>query len=424
MRVTLIRCTIHINGRWAVAGIAGAHDEVDLPVMRDPRTPGRSFLPGSSLAGSLRDRLETDLAETWLGPDIGAYGATLPKGQPAKLWAGRLTILGTRPIDAKVAARGVTAVDRERGAALPGALRTEESVEGGLVTLLMEHEGVADDHLLDRLASWRPLIGRSRTTGLGDGTVTRVEAVTVDLATSVDHLTWWLRERTAYLLGTVDPPAGASVETREGSRADRLRPVALTVVEPLHIGVLDNAGEGRVQPTLHSHDGVPFVPGSSWKGVFRHRVAFILDAVGASAEQRVDITEALFGGPRAGRGLLTFADSPIEASKTETRTHVAIDRFTGGARDGSLFTLESVPRGSRLELRLGGASHPAVGNLVNHVLRDLTEGLIGIGGHGSRGYGWVACLDMVPPVAPVNVAQLHAHLMSRLILDVAQGGAE
>lgn len=428
MRVTLITCTIAIHGRWSVAGIAGAYDEVDLPVMRDPRSRGRAFLPGSSLAGSLRAHLG-DVADEWLGSDIGAYEATSAKGSEDNPIPGRLRILGTRPITAPITSRGATAVDRGSGAADPGALRTEESVEGTTVTLLMEHEGLADPELVHRLECWRPYVGRGRTAGLGEGEVTGVDAITLDLEDPTrDHLTWWLGERTAYLLGTASAPADA-LRPKDSAAEDShagdaksarftdvrsTRSVPMEVVEPLHIGVHDDGDESRLKPTLRRADGTPYVPGASWKGVFRHRIAFILDAAGASPRQRDDLVEVLFGGPRMGRGLLIFHDSELVVKGLEKRTHVAIDRFTGGARDGSLFTLQSVPRRSTFTLQIDGSDGAIVENLVNHVLRDLSDGLIGVGGSGTRGYGWVSCDQDQRPVEAVDPASSYEALATYL----------
>ena len=77
-----------------------------------------------------------------------------------------------------------------------------------------------------------------------------------------------------------------------------------------------------------------------------------------------------------------------------------------------MFTLDSVPRGSTFTLHIGGAA--AIGpvdNLLNHVIRDLSEGLIGVGGHGSRGYGWVARSEDPPALGAVDVPALHAALV-------------
>ena len=429
MNITLVTCTLTIDQRWAVGAVAGAHDETDLPVARDPRAGGQAWIPATSLVGSLRPHLGEAAAHMWLGSAMRDYeDAPSGKDRGSTVQAGRLRVLGTRPIQASPMSRGTTAVNRARGAADARMLRTEESVEPTEVTLLMEYDGASDTALLNLLASWRPVIGRGRSSGLGAARVSEVSSVTLDL-THPEHLTWWLGERTAYLLGSGGLPHGLErqrpttkpSENPAGPSEDDLV-VAMTAAEPIHIGVGDSAE--KVTPLLRGKENTPYIPGSSWKGVFRHRVEFILDVVGATDVQSDGIVTALFGSQEAGRGLLTFGDSMIEAIQTQPRTHVAIDRFTGGARDGSLFTLDSVPRRSTFTLHIGGAA--AIGpveNLLNHVIRDLSEGLIGVGGHGSRGYGWVARSEDPPALGAVDVPALHAALVPQPPQQPPQAGA-
>ena len=430
MNITVITCSLSIEQRWAIGAVAGAHDEIDLPVARDPRAKGQAWIPATSLVGSLRPHLGEAAAQVWLGSAMRDYeDAPRGKDRESTVQAGRLRVLGTRPIDASPRSRGTTAVNRERGAADGGMLRIEESVEPTEVTLLIEYDGASDAALLNLLASWRPVIGRGRSSGLGAARVSDVSSVTLDL-NRPEHLTWWLGERTAYLLGSGGLPEGL-----EGQRptavpsADSAGPaqddlvVAMTAVEPIHVGVGDS--DEKVTPLLRREGSSPYIPGSSWKGVFRHRVEFILDVVGTTDVQREVIVSALFGSQQSGRGLLTFGDSVIEISETQPRTHVAIDRFTGGARDGSLFTLDSVPRGSTFMLHIGGAaSIGPVKNLLNHVIRDLSDGLIGVGGHGSRGYGWVARSQDPPPLAAVDACALYAALQQPAQPRPGAGGAQ
>ena len=199
----------------------------------------------------------------------------------------------------------------------------------------------------------------------------------------------------------------------------------MRVVEPLHVGSDNERGDNPIQPILRctGRGGRPYIPGSSWKGVFRHRLTFILDAVGASPTERKLIVGALFGHSSVGRGVLRFHDSDLVAEGSVTQTHVAIDRFTGGAREGSLFTFEAVPRGVEFTLTIEGQEGlPTVGNMLDHVLRDLSEGLIGVGGHGSRGYGWIETMDTgdTSAVRPVVVGDV----ISELGLSPAAGRAE
>ncbi|TEB12831.1 type III-B CRISPR module RAMP protein Cmr4 [Pelotomaculum propionicicum] len=76
----------------------------------------------------------------------------------------------------------------------------------------------------------------------------------------------------------------------------------------------------------------------------------------------------------------------------EVRTSVSIDRETGAAKPGALFTYEAIPRGTVLgfevaidERRSGGVGVEDVNKLLRKAYRVLK--LLGIGGMGTRGFG-------------------------------------
>lgn len=438
-RRTLIRLTLTIAERWAVGGVPRSDAGADLPVLVDPRTElatsPRPYLPATGLVGSLRQHLPGEMAIEWLGPEPSDHEVTtgtLSDVPSERL--GRLQILGTRPIDGMVQQRGTTRVDGGRGAAARTSLRTEEWAEPALAVALALHEGPADDDLLTYLSQWRPILGRARSTGLGRASVTSVDSVTIDLATA-DHLEWWLFHRDGWLRGDAAAPASADARTREGGASPSEEPafaVTFTTTERVHVGVSDVAeGEQRnkKQPTLRSRrtaalpQGHLTVPGSTWKGLYRHRCATILRLVGASEADIESVIAGLFGADtrttatgRAGRGLLSFSDTIAPAATEMVRRHVAIDRFTGGARDGALFALLAIPEDQALELKVH-APQPlptAVVTLLLHVTRDLHEGLIGVGGHQTRGYGSVVAdastVSRFSGVGPVDVADLVAAL--------------
>lgn len=396
--VTTIRLELAIETRWAVGAPDDASAEVDLPIRQ---RGADADLPSTGLAGALRRHLQEP--DYWLGGTPPAGGEQRRK---VAREASRLAFLGALPGERPIQTRGATAIDPKRRAAREKSLRMEHYAEATTVVVAMEHE-VADadrsDALIDELAAWRPYVGRGRTTGMGRSRVSRVEWVRADLDLP-EQLTWWLTRRHDWVTSpdSAPPPNGAAAGSRAGAKdpSNAELSLALTVKEPIHVGSREGADHGEARSTKAQSQfrssGALTVPGSSWKGVFRSRVNSILEIIiGEEAPLAVRI---LFGGEDEKkdhhRGLLTFSDTPASKKTSPlTRTHVAIDRITGGARDSALFALESIPEGSHLTLRIGttrGTLPPAVRNLLLHVVRDLSDGLIGIGGNVSRGYGWVA----------------------------------
>ena len=106
----------------------------------------------------------------------------------------------------------------------------------------------------------------------------------------------------------------------------------------------------------------------------------------------------MFGSSDTGRGLLRFRDSyfvdtndkKLDEGRLQRREHVAIDRFSGGAKDSAKFTWQCVPQGFLTELAIDfpdKEKYSGCNNLIKHVVRDVHDGIIGIGAGISRGYG-------------------------------------
>jgi CRISPR/Cas system CSM-associated protein Csm3 (group 7 of RAMP superfamily) len=161
---------------------------------------------------------------------------------------------------------------------------------------------------------------------------------------------------------------------------------------------------------------LPVIPGSSIKGVLRSQARRILRTV-FQDEPIVDETiDAIFGSiDNSGR---VFVDdvyptaAPVSASLwrqedknaldalTAREVHVAVDRFTGGASEGKLFSVRPVkvdiPWTSIrivVDFSRPGPIEPLVGlALFELIARDMEEGLVSIGFGTNRGLGEIHVL--------------------------------
>jgi CRISPR-associated RAMP protein (TIGR02581 family) len=96
------------------------------------------------------------------------------------------------------------------------------------------------------------------------------------------------------------------------------------------------------------------------------------------------------------------SDSP---DRTEQRDGVGIDRFTGGAASGAKFELEVVTKATfEVQLQLVNFELWQLGWLA-YVIRDLSEGQLGIGSGKSRGLGQVSA----------SVRQVELSMVKRLL---------
>lgn len=188
--------------------------------------------------------------------------------------------------------------------------------------------------------------------------------------------------------------------------------------------IIRAAAPSNIDPTrpdmefVRDGAGQLILPGSSLKGVIRSRAERILrrerpndgacnpfcGACGQGQNLRPRGEERyaqlcyacrLFGSV-ALRGRAAFADArPVDpaAIVLGQRTHVAVNRVSGGPASGSLFSPEVVERGSfRAEIVLTNFALWQFLILLN-VLQEMDEGLVRLGGATTRGYGRVRVRD-------------------------------
>lgn len=405
MKRTYVRVALQMDSTWRV----GAWDSPTADTQGTlTDAGGRPVAPGSGIAGSLR-HAAGQAAEALFGSEPGA------KELVASPW----WVLGTvvEP-GTKTTQRQRNRINRVRGAANERGLYRVEEVEPGrvLVYLRREHDsGNTDEEviepLLDLLTAWRPRIGGGASTGMGRARITEVAHRTLDLDDPADLRTLVCTgarpvERVDSLVD--DQRAGAHHVPGPGLQQEH--EPCLTATVTVDFLALPDAAADRIH-------------GSSWKGLLRSRVEYI----GRSLGHRVcgtgngDWTGCgecavcrAFGSSKR-PGVWSFADSPFGPHEVEERQRIAIDRFTGGVRDGALWPqlyLRDVELGLRIDPTPSAAgSDPAPGDewvraALLHALRDLNDGLIGVGPEGAAGYGAARVSDVMFDGKPVDLGRL------------------
>lgn len=144
-----------------------------------------------------------------------------------------------------------------------------------------------------------------------------------------------------------------------------------------------------------------YIPGSSIKGVLRnhtekifYHLNIIKTYIGDKEEKKdLDAVSRLFGS-RSYRGRLSIEDAFFpEDTETEKQEHVAIDRFRGGAKDGALFSIETINNGFvYTSIRLKNPE-PWEVLWLSILIRDIQQGKITLGAKSSYGYGQILIKD-------------------------------
>jgi CRISPR/Cas system CSM-associated protein Csm3 (group 7 of RAMP superfamily) len=288
-----------------------------------------------------------------------------------------------------------TAVDPVRRAALPKSLRHSRIVdEPAVIELYALLEGELSSADKDLLASWSPQIGRDRTRGGGLAQLRAIGYRAYDLDQGGDLRDW--------------------LEAAGPGRFTKLTPIPITaapgqplvraefsIAAALHIGTGSRHGKNAA---LRTRGGQPLIPATTWKGLVRARAGYILRSCwgdNAACTSQLGCSQCplcgLFGST-ARRGRISFRDSTVIAPRTQARTHVAIDRISGGGKDKLLFTDNVVSSGTvTLTIFALGPVAAWEHNLLLHVVRDIHDGLIGIGSGAQRGQGTLKLTDDAHP---------------------------
>ncbi|MEW1734429.1 RAMP superfamily CRISPR-associated protein [Nocardia beijingensis] len=368
------------------------------PLRRDPT--GAPHLPGTTVAGSLRAHCAAIPAlRDAFGP---APGADVRTASPIQV-LGTLTRTSTEPEH-----RARTAIDRARAAARTHALhRTETLPTGTQFDIYLRWNNASEAELTaleDALRQWNPQLGAGASVGAGRATVTALARRSFDLA-SETGLADWLA-----ITGPADYPTPEPITAPRARQP--LRCHTLRIVEALHIGTGTTRTGDRDEEIAEilTHAGVPVIPGSTLKGVIRARVEYICRVLDAPACDSASCGTCrpclLFGhgvtgtDTTPGRARIAIPDAEVRHAHIEQRRHVAIDRFTGGARDQHLYTHDVLTAGEFdlvIDDLTGTGLDPVDTLLLDAALHDLHDGLIGLGARTTAGYGTVTDTDPHPP---------------------------
>ncbi len=394
---------VHVGG-------SGSDTVTDLPLATDGQ--GRLMIPGSSWAGVLRA-----LARRHLPDAVDDLFGHHVDGRDDDGHASRLFVADT-PIgpDARPELRTGVAIDRKTGAAADRLVFDRFVLPAGTeLSLRLRHEGPRTDAPGRLVALARALglrLGAASSRGLGRLTCTQASVRTVDLGSR------------ASLLGALADPGTGPEPVEAAPDVDALVPrIELTwrARRPVVVGGPAPGENADLAPLLtRAVDGsglVPVLPGSSVKGVLRATVERVLCTVLLcdEAAARCPGFEVLFGSTRQA-GALSVPDTsalvePVpeqdwlgylgggstSAEWARKRTHVAIDRWTGGAAESRLFTVQETDTVTWGPIRLELDQHRLAAVSDNHrkaavlmlgvAVGLLQDGSVGVGHGTTRGLG-------------------------------------
>ncbi len=383
-------------------------NQTDIQILKDK--DGRAFIPGTSLAGVLRQYVETE------SPRAAAllFGTDLEHPSAYEMELQSSTILyDVKLSNVTIVRRDSVNIDGVTGTGIQHGKFDYEVIDQGAhgtfaaeILLRNIHESERDllQSALVRLANHLSdgfHLGARTAIGFGKAVLEDINVDIYDFQKAGDTAAYFMNQPSpSHMLFQHTPSEHAYPADDFVVDADFMLSGGLMVRDSdkshLENG---NSEEGKIDAIMmRDSDGNWRVPGASLKGVLRHRCEFILQSLGKDP----DMLESLMGpdpqklrehlSPKLRSRFLVDESRLTEAVRPYHQTRVRIDRFTGGYIDSALCSMMPVwqKEADKPALSMHWEIHNAqpweIG-LALLLLKDAWLGRIAIGSGKSIGCG-------------------------------------
>jgi|GEM_PF-520097 len=405
---------------------SGRSDRADVEVIR--RADGQPYIPASSLVGALAHRFymevdldrKTNLSRKEEGQQAKAqylkqaadifWGTEMSGEEEDTSWQSHFRVPNmdlTPPGNGKATTvRDGVKIDPVTGTAEENKKFDYEILEPGhtftLKAELTLRQGFAGelDHLKEILAHVKHCleenfrIGARTTRGFGQVACKGMKIRHFDFAVVEDRKDWFAYTASDQILLSSNLELSVLPPLKPKSHFSLHATFALQ--GPLLIGSAPGPNDDANRVQLKS-GGKPTISGTSLAGAIRHRAYKILQTCGMEEGEAYRYIGALFGrvdtdGPdkKVSKSKVSIYESEIKGAVNLEQPRIRIDRFTGGASRGGLFTDQPVTSKEadavalRLDIESPGPTEIA---LLLHVLKDLWTADLAIGGGKNIGRG-------------------------------------
>ena len=351
---------------------------------------GKPFIPGTSLCGVLREWL------TNINPDA------VPKlfGDPDDMQSS-IQIEDIELANGEIFSRDGVRIDGLTGTGVTGGKYDFEFVErgaSGKLNMLINLRGVHADEknsspekivavvkmLLKKLSDGIRL-GALTSKGFGLAKVENLTANIYDFRKKSDVAAWFLEKDSSCKLlpSTKDFPATNDLVVDAQFNFN-----SSFIVRDYEVNAADRSK--KVSAVTMKSCGDFVIPGTSLKGILRHRAEYIFAKLGLNK----NLLDNLMG-TTTSKSRFGVSESYVSAEKNfaeVNHTRNKIDRLTGGTLQGTLFTTKPVYQKNfdkstlTIHFEIRNANDSEVG-LAIFLLRDLWFGRVAVGGEKSVGRG-------------------------------------
>lgn len=398
---------IQMSGRLVVQSplcIGSGQDDgiTDSLVLKNKQ--GKAFIPGTSLAGVLRDIVcshDSNLADLLFGnlsdnrqsminiDDVLLENSVYTVRDGVRIDSITNTAEDTGKFDYEVV---------ERGAA--GSFSA---------TITIRKNDIEDKKAVEQLAAaladqlmYGISLGAHTAKGFGEVKGSKIKVATYDFSQPDSLGAWLLGEMSqADIYAAAAKPLVADDDFY--AEIDLALKTSLLVgAEPDAFDEGSGKDEGKVQKVMLSSNGDYVIPGTSVKGVIRKQAEHICRVVGDYGD---DFLGSLMGYSKADKAkqrsrLRTYEVYLREGVEAVNQSHVRIDRFTGGHMGSGLYTNKPLwqkkadEKTMTMRLAISGCSDAEAG-LMLLILKDIWTGQLAFGGDKAGGSGVMQGLKAV-----------------------------
>lgn len=421
------RLCVEMTGRLAspLSIGSGEQEHTDADVVFNAM--GDPYIPGSSLAGALREyanavRGEVETNQLFGTPENGVPGSRDDRQS-------RIFMYDAAIKQAETGIRDGVKLNERKTASHMGKYELQFVEQDAAVTLRMEIiereeyikkseeiQEIWDNDLL-WIRLWRHgfnegelRLGAKSHRGYGKIEIEHIGIKKFDMRNKTSYLEWldWDWEKNSFESLESDENWTDSAYLKEGYSLEHCMEVPLQITGTLLVRTYNTAFTRTAdipdygQMTVGGKGERATIPGSSWAGTFRSHIAKITKEIGQlpSWEAAQKKLEPLFGTWTDARekdhdlcaSRIIFEETVVEGGHELPTARIAVDRFIGGTVQGALY--EEIPwTGGKIRLRIrwkkGGRelTDKAVGGMLLWAIKDLQSGLLAIGGETSVGRG-------------------------------------
>ncbi len=459
----IVHRRVHICGDLVLQtathlGDGDSEGATDMALLRDGREPEKVLLSGASIAGALRSYLREHLYGYFKEEQAQGLTETLFGGRKSddKGYQSPLIVNDALATPSTYELRDGVKIDSRTRTATDRAKYDLELIAAGTTFPLMfelafvyqidtdtgkrksaDQQQLYEQQLLTGLAAALGGLGRGEIAlgmkkhrGFGRCNVAEWKVWDFDLTQRSDLFAWLTFDQNELPAAGVAPRIDADITALIGESNvllhDARQKITLEATFALEGSILIRAGQDEavfgpdvVHLQTYQTDGSqkPVVSGTSLAGVLRHRAERIANTLVVGSGEtfanhmfgRVGASRRKTEDPGQASRLIVREAVLIEANTNLIQNRVSIDRFTGGAYDGALFSEQPAFAKPETRVRLTVELHdPREGEfgMLLLLLKDLWTGDLPIGGESSIGRGRLHGFDATISENGVELAVL------------------